>query len=244
MKILITPAKEMKLENSQNYNNDLIFKNETIEIINSLKSYSKDELKKEFKLNDKIAEKSYKEWQTINHNKKSNAIFTFNGLMYRNMNLKELFPSQLNYIDNTVRIISPLYGLIKPFDGIALHRLDFSKNITLKSNIKLIDFWKEKISSYLLEEDSLFLNLLSDEFLKVLDKDVIKKSLFVKFMINRDNDLKIHSTTSKKGRGQLINYMSKNNVEDIEEVKSFNYDGFNFNKELSTANKLIFIKNN
>ena len=241
MKILIPPAKEMK---AVKYSGDIItiFKEKTENIIKTMKKYSSSDLKKEYKLNDKIAEKTYLEWQNIESAKKYPAIYFFNGLMYRNIFVEEMKKEELDYLENSLRIISPLYGIIKPLDEIAEHRLDFSKNIVLNSGDKLVDFWKEDISKKLLEEDDVFINLLSDEFIKVLTKDIMEKSLIIKFQELKDGKLKTHSTISKKARGAFVKYLAENKVESIEGIKKFNYDNFEFYEEKSSKKEFLFVK--
>lgn len=242
MKILITPSKEIKITDLFIENKSVIFKEKTENIIKTMKKYSVSDLKKEYKLNDKIAEKTYLEWQNIENAKKYPAIYFFNGLMYRNIFAEEMKDEELDYLEDSLRIISPLYGIIKPFDKIVEHRLDFSKNIILESGDKLVDFWKEDISKKLLEEDDVFINLLSDEFIKVLTKDVKEKSLIIKFQELKDGKLKTHSTISKKARGTFVKYLAENKVESIEGIKKFNYDNFEFCEEKSSEKEFLFVK--
>lgn len=243
MKILITPSKEMKSSVYTTEKNTMLFQKEYSEIISTFQKFTASDLKKIYKLNDNLAEKTYNEWQNINSVKRESAINLFSGLMYRNMDLSNYTPLEMRFLNKYIRIISPLYGILRPFDEINEHRLDFSKNIVLENNIKLIDFWKDTVSNYLLGEDDFFINLLSDEYLKVISKDILNKSLFIKFAIREDNNLKVHSTTSKKCRGQFVKYVVKNNIKTTDGLRNFNYDGFSFNDNMSDKLNYFFIKN-
>ncbi len=242
MKILITPSKETKTTDLFAKNKSVIFKEKTEIIVETMKKYSVLDLKKEYKLNDKIAQKTYLEWQDIKKDKKYPAIYFFNGLMYRNIFVEEMKEDDLKYLENTLRIVSPLYGIIRPFDEVSHHRLDFSKNIILNNGVKLVDFWKDDISKKLLEDDNIFINLLSDEFTKVLTKDIMDKSLFIKFQELKDGKLKTHSTISKKARGSFVKYLAENKVENIDDIKKFNYEDFEFDEEKSSEKEFLFVK--
>ena len=242
MKILITPSKETKTTDLFIGNKSVIFKEKTEDIIKTMKKYSASELKKEYKLNDRIAEKTYLEWQGIEKTQKYPAIYFFNGLMYRNIFVEEMKSEELDYLEDKLRIISPLYGIIKPKDEIAEHRLDFSKNIVLESGDKLVDFWKDDVSKKLLEEDDVFINLLSDEFTKVLTKEIMDKSIIIKFQEFKDGKFKTHSTISKKARGTFVKYLAENKIESIGDIKKFDYDDFELDEVKSSEKELFFIK--
>ncbi|SHH56429.1 hypothetical protein SAMN02745245_01615 [Anaerosphaera aminiphila DSM 21120] len=243
MKILITPSKEMKSAVYTSKKSTILFQRKHSEIINTFQKFTISDFKDIYKLNDNLAEKTYNEWQNIDSIKKESAINLFNGLMYRNMDLNSYNPLEMELFNKYIRIISPLYGVLRPFDEINEHRLDFSKNIVLGNNIKLIDFWKDSISNYLLDDDDFFINLLSDEYLKVISKDVLDKSLSIKFAIRENSKLKVHSTTSKKCRGQFVKYIVKNNIKTTDDLRNFNYDGFSFDDNMSKNLNYFFIKN-
>lgn len=243
MKILIPPSKEMDNSILRDGNKNMSFLKNRDLIINCLKKYSAEDLVKTFKMKENIAEKTFYQWQNIYDSKASKAIYFFNGLMFRNMGLEELGDEKLKYIEENIRIISPLYGVIKPFDEIWEHRLDFSKNIYIDDNTKLVKFWKEDISNYLLNEDDIFINLLSDEFKKVLNEKVLDKCIFVKFNELKDGNIKTHSTISKKARGLFIKFLAENNICKLEELKKFNYDSYYYDEKKSNGNNIFFIKN-
>ncbi|QQK07044.1 peroxide stress protein YaaA [Miniphocaeibacter halophilus] len=244
MKILITTAKEMKVKSSSiDIDRPLIFENKYKTVVEKLKKYTVDGLGKLYKVKREVAERNFNIWQSFESRKKYKALELFNGLMYRYIEFENLDRQSQIYLDNNLRIISSLYGIIRPFDKIAEHRLDFSKNIEITNNIKLVNFWKEDISSYLLKEDSVFINLLSDEFNKVLNKEVLEKSIFIKFKEISNGKLKTHSTISKKGRGSFIKYMARVKASSIEDLVLFDYDGYKYDRDNSSNNELIFIKN-
>ncbi|HHX67764.1 MAG: peroxide stress protein YaaA [Miniphocaeibacter sp.] len=244
MKILITTAKEMKLASSLiDIDRPLIFESKYNAVASRLKKYSVEDLEKLYKVKREVAEKNFNLWQNIESNNKYTALELFNGLMYRYIEYEKLDEKSQNYLDDNLRIISSLYGLIKPFDKIAEHRLDFSKNIEITNKIKLVDYWKEDISKYLLKEDSIFINLLSDEFNKVLNKEVLEKSIFIKFREISNGKLKTHSTISKKGRGSFIKYMADIKASKVEDLFLFDYDGYKYDGNNSNNRELIFVKN-
>ncbi len=241
MKILITPSKEVKEISGNVTNKELLFEDEYNLLVRNLQKYTVEDLMELYKVKENIAKDNYLYWKNINKGRYP-AIELFNGLMYRNIGVESLSKAETNYLNDNLRIVTPLYGALKALDGINIHRLDFSKNFKLDNGEKIISFWKEKISDYLLQEDETFINLLSDEFLKVLTKDMINKLTNVKFKEIKDGNVKMHSTISKKGRGLFVRYLAKNNVTSIEEAKKFNYDNYIFAEKESTEKELVFLK--
>ena len=165
------------------------------------------------------------------------AIHLYNGLQFRY--LKDgLTNEDFNFLDDLLRILSARYGIIKPLDGIRHYRKDF----TTKGLYKL---WGDKIYQALIKESQLILNLASDEYSKTITRYTTAEDKIITvhfFEQTPDGDVKKHASISKKGRGQLVNYIARNRVTDIDEVKKFDDLGYQFNEKQSDELNWVFIR--
>ena len=169
------------------------------------------------------------------------AFYMYDGMCYKNIKREEFDEFDLEYIKEHLIIISALYGAIKPFDLINPYRLDF----LIKTKMgNLYNFWKGDIAKNILKDTDFIVNLASDEFSKTVKKYVSDKQILdFEFYEKVDEKLKKHSTISKKARGMMLNFMTKNKIENIEDIKKFNKDGYLFIEEMSLENKFVFVKN-
>lgn len=165
------------------------------------------------------------------------AIEMYHGLQYRY--LKEgLNAEDYAFLDEHLVILSAFYGIIRPNDGIKRYRKDFTAKGAYKA-------WDDKIYQALIERDTVFLNLASNEFSKVMKRYLEDSVTFIDvdfYECKTDGSLKQHSTISKKGRGQLVNYIARTRQFDIEHLKRFNDLGYRYDASMSQANKLVFIR--
>ena len=165
------------------------------------------------------------------------AIHLYNGLQFRY--LKDgLTNEDFNFLDDSLRILSARYGIIKPLDGIRHYRKDFTTN-------GLYKLWGDKIYQALIKESQLILNLASDEYSKTITRYTTAEDKMITvhfFEQTPEGNLKKHASISKKGRGQLVNYLARNRMTDIDDVKKFDDLGYQFNEEQSDELNWVFIR--
>lgn len=168
------------------------------------------------------------------------AFYMYDGMCYKNIKREEFDEFDLEYIKEHLIIISALYGALKPFDLINPYRLDF----LIKTKMgNLNNFWKDDIAKNILKDTDFIVNLASDEFSKTVKKYISEKQILdFEFFEKVDGKLKKHSTISKKARGMMLNFMTKNKIENIEDIKKFDKYGYVFIEEMSSKNKYVFIK--
>lgn len=165
------------------------------------------------------------------------AIELYNGLQFRYLRAG-LTEEDLTFLDDSLRILSATYGVVKPLDGIRRYRQDFTAKGLYKA-------WDHHIYQQLTQESRLILNLASDEFSKTVTRysqdhdQLVQVSFFEK---DEEGLIKKHSTISKKGRGQLVNYIARNRITDFEAVRAFDDMGYRFNEEESTGLHWVFIR--
>lgn len=239
MKIIISPAKTFKIRKIKNNNCNSLYESKKNELVSIIKEKSIEELKNLWKCSDKIAEESYNLYQNFDEAPKGCAILSFDGIQYQYMDVNSLDENQLGYLEEHLRILSGLYGILRPLDEISKYRLDFEDKL-----INLYEFWEDEIRNHFKGEE--IIDLASKEYgqniYKYLDKTPVKIDFKEEVFVEGDIKLKIKATPSKILRGRMVNYMARNNVEDIEQLKKFSCDGYNYSEDYSDINKLVFVK--
>lgn len=165
------------------------------------------------------------------------AIDLYNGLQFRYLR-QDLSDEDLTFIDKNLIILSAQYGIVRPFDGIRRYRKDFSTRGLYKA-------WGDSIYQEITLKKKAILNLASQEFSKNLTRyatpsDRIINVHFYEQTVN--GELKKHASISKKGRGQMVNYIARNRINKLEDIKAFNDLNYNFSQTQSTENNWIFIR--
>ena len=247
MKIIFSPSKEMREEN--------IFKNKKIEfteskfkdktniLIDILKEKSISEIENIMKLKGELLNKTYKDIQDYDKLKSIPAISMYYGVSFKELNLEDYSEKSLEYLKNNLLILSALYGVLLAFDLVKKYRLDMTMSIIDKG---LYNFWKKDINDYIsniLSKDEVLLNLASSEFSKMIDSKKIS-IINIDFKEEKDGIYKSVSTYSKKARGQFLNYLVKNQIDNLEDIKKIKLDGYSLNNTLSDEKNFIFTRKN
>ncbi|MET3557293.1 cytoplasmic iron level regulating protein YaaA (DUF328/UPF0246 family) [Streptococcus rupicaprae] len=240
MKILLPTAKEMNLKTAD-YKSDGLSQ-ETQEIVQELAQLSLGELAEHYKLKPEAAQKEAERWQALLSGNGTTypAWHLFDGLMYRRMKRHQLTENQEAYLREHVFITSALYGLINVFEAIAPHRLDFLMGFKVKG-ASLKAHWRKSFDQAV-QGDDLIISLLSSEFETVFSKAIQDRMVRLKFVEEKEGQLKTHSTISKKGRGQCLNALVEGSIQDIEGLKALRFDGFEYREVLSTDQELTFVR--
>ena len=247
MKIIFSPSKEMREENifedKEIEFTESKFKDKTNILINTLKEKSISEIENIMKLKGELLNDTYKNIQDYENLKYIPAISLYYGVSFKELELEDYSEKSLKYLQNNLLILSAFYGISLPFDLIKKHRLDMTISIIDKG---LYNFWKKDINEYIsniLGSDEVLLNLASSEFSKLIDN---KKTPMINldFKEEKDGTYKSISTYSKKARGQFLNYLIKNQIDKLEDIKKIELDGYSLNEELSDEKNFIFTRKN
>lgn len=240
MQMILSPAKNMKDDEiSLRELHPLRFKNETEELLEALYKLNYEQLKKVFKTNsDSVTKPMYDLYQKEKegyHPPKSAAIFAFKGIAYQYLAAHVLEDEDLDYLADHLYILSGLYGLLRPFDGISRYRLEMGSKIPFS----LYDFWKSKLADAI-DPDEVIVNLASKEYAKVITS--FRPVIDIRFMEQTDKGLKEKAVYAKMARGAMVRYAALNKIEDPKELKNFKELGFSFRPDLSNDTCYIFVK--
>ena len=167
------------------------------------------------------------------------AIELYNGLAFRWLKQVDGCNEGLGYGSEHVRILSALYGAVAPTTYIKPYRLDMLRPLRVDGKT-LKAYWKAEWAE-LFEEGETVVNCASDEFSTLLDRSRYNW-VDVEFYECKDGKLKQHSTTSKKGRGLLVGFAMREQSTDVKQLEAFSEDGFAYDAELSTPEKLVFVR--
>lgn len=254
MKILLSPAKSLDFESKIPAKTHSIpnFLDEAERINKLLKKKSARSLAKLMGISDNLSQLNYdrnQDWSApFTTQNARQAIYAFNGDVYRGLDIESLPVDKVRNLQNSLRIISGLYGLLKPLDLIQPYRLEMGTKFKVGSHKYLYAFWKPKITEELnkeLEDDELCINLASNEYFKAIDTKKLKVPVInVAFKDLKNGKYMTIMTYAKLARGYMTRYIAERSAKSINDLKGFDYEGYGYSEELSNEkeNKLVFIR--
>jgi len=252
MKIVISPAKSLDFETelpTDRYSEARYL--EQAEKINKvLKKKSPRVLSKLMSISPKLGELNWQrnqDWQLPFTPKNSRqAVYAFKGDVYLGLDTYTITLDNLDQLQNKLRILSGQYGMLKPLDLIQAYRLEMGTKLKIGRKDNLYQIWGDSITNTLneeLESGELFINLASNEYFKVIKTKLLKVPIITPvFKDYKNGQLKMISFFAKKARGMMVRYIIDNNIESVEGIKGFNYDGYAFDTNLSKENELVFTR--
>lgn len=252
MKLITSPAKLMTINQKSDYFTPTTphFIKEAALIQSYLKEKSPDFLAQLMEISDKLANENWERNQKWNDNpnaEESNvALFSFTGEVYRGLDAPTLSNKALDYLQNNYRMLSGLYGLLKPSDLIMPYRLEMGRNFTFEHYKNLYEFWKEKISTQLNQETAhkeLILNLASNEYFKATDRKKLHGTVIdFDFQEIKSGKPKTIVVYTKHARGLMVRYCAETNAQTLDDVKAFNYENYFIDEKRSSETKLVFVR--
>ncbi|WP_282123837.1 peroxide stress protein YaaA [Algibacter mikhailovii] len=252
MKLVLSPAKsldfESKLPTTQYREPSFLKQSERLNKL--LRKKSARVLSKLMSISDALGQLNYERNQSwelpFTKDNARPAIYAFNGDVYRGLDAYTIPEDKQEVMQNTVRILSGLYGVLKPTDLIQPYRLEMGTKLPVGVKKNLYEFWKKDITKFLNEElkdDEVFLNLASNEYFKAIDKKILKVPVVTaNFKDFKNGEYKMISFFAKEARGAMARYIIDTNAQTIDDIKGFNYMGYGFSEAMSKENDLVFIR--
>lgn len=241
MKIVISPAKTLDFESKlpTTRATQPKFLEEAEMINNKLERKSKKAIGKLMDISDKLAElnyQRYKEFQTpFTKQNARPAVYAFAGDVYAGLDAYTIPSEKIDLLQDSLRILSGMYGMLRPLDLIQPYRLEMGTKLPVNRKKDLYSFWKKTLTETLndeLEDGELFLNLASVEYFNAIDEKKLKVPVISPvFKDFKNGELKIISFFAKKARGSMSRFAIDNNVKTLDELKAFDYDGYGFSEE-------------
>ena len=251
--MIISPAKSLNLRSGfpKSKFSQPCFINEANQINNYLKEKSPEDLSRLMKISSNLASLNWERNQNFktpfDQKNSSPSIYFFDGDVYKGIDSQSISEDKIEKMNQSLRILSGLYGILKPLDLIQPYRLEMGTNFGIGKDKNLYEFWKDKVTEYLnseLLENELFLDLASEEYSSVVDKNALKvKTISPKFKDFKNGKLKIISFYAKKARGLMVRYIIDNNIEDYDSILDFNYAGYGYSEKYTESkSEPVFVR--
>lgn len=252
MKLVLSPAKSLDYDSKlpTTKTTEACFLNEAQRLNDLLKKKSAKSLSKLMHISDSLGQLNYErnqEWSLpFTKDNARQAIYAFNGDVYRGLDAYTIDTKKLNQLQDTVRILSGLYGILKPLDLIQPYRLEMGTKFPVGKNKNLYEFWRKQVTESLnkeLKDDELFLNLASNEYFKAIDTKALKVPVIdIKFQELKNGSYKTIAIFSKLARGLMARYIIDTNAETLEDIKGFDYENYRYTESLSSDKELVFTR--
>lgn len=245
MKLIISPAKKMKVDTESFPYRDLpMFLPNTEEICRRLQGMSYDELKTLWRCNDQIAQLNVRRLQEMDlHRRLTPAVLAYEGIQYQYMAPGVFTDQEYAYIQEHLRILSGFYGILRPFDGVTPYRLEMQAKLKIGEYGNLYDYWGDRLAKALCEETDCILNLASKEYSICVSKYLSNSVRFVTCVFAEEKCGKPieKGTMCKMARGEMVRYLAERQITNPEQVKSFKRLNYRFDEFRSDENTYLFI---
>ncbi len=252
MLIIISPAKTLDFETAPitKVHTQPEFLKESRQLVSQLKELTPAEVSSLMKISDKLGVLNFlrfNEWKTpFTLNNAKQALLAFKGDVYTGINADSFSRRDLNFAQKHLRILSGLYGILKPLDLIQAYRLEMGSKFRNRKGKDLYEFWESKLTDQINQDikaskSKYLINLASNEYFKSLQADAINAEIIVPvFKDYKNGKYKIITFYAKKARGLMSAYIIKNRLKNPEDIKAFNVDGYKFCKSASNSTNWVF----
>ena len=253
MLLLISPAKTLDFEKSElKKKTKPRFLPESQVLIDVLKTKTASDIKKLMKVSDNIANLNVERYHSFKtpfslRNAKQ-AILAFRGDVYTGLDADSFDEADLEFAQDHLRILSGLYGLIRPLDLMQAYRLEMGTKLQNGFGKNLYEFWDDKITTTINKDvkkskSKAIINLASKEYFSAVKPKLLKADLYnIHFKEEKNGEFKIVAFFAKKARGMMCHYIIKNKLTEPEHLIGFDYDRYTYNEKLSSERDIVFTR--
>ena len=252
MKLVISPAKSLDLESKipTTSFSEPLFAEKSAELNGLLKKKTPSEISALMHISDKLGQLNYDRNQSwnlpFNPGNARQAIYTFSGDVYKGLDVYSLPVEKIELMQNTVLILSGLYGVLRPLDLMQAYRLEMGTKMPVGDHKNLYGFWKQSLTEMLnnsIANDEVFVNLASNEYFKAIDTKALKVPVInITFKEFKNDTYKTIAIFSKLARGLMTRYIIDNNAQSVDDLKGFNTNGYGLSEQMSSSNELVFTR--
>ena len=246
MRIILSPAKKMNIDTDKLDYKDLpVFLEQTEEILSWLREHSLLELQKIWGCNEKLAELNYDRIRDMDlRSGLTPAIISYEGLAYQYMAPAVFEKSSIDYVQEHLRILSGLYGVLKPLDGVTPYRLEMQAKIGIDGHKDLYELWGHRLYDDVCDGTGIIINLASKEYSKCIEKYLKPDDTFITVTFGEtvNGKLVTKGTYAKMARGEMVRFMAESRIEDPKDIIYFDRLGYVFREDLSSKKELVFEK--
>lgn len=256
MKIIVSPAKKLDFERVSpvaKFTRPRFLDRSQV-LIDILRTYTSAEISKLMKLSDQLSQLNFSRYRDFStpftRENAKQAIFAFKGDTYVGLDAESFDKDDLEHSQKSLRILSGLYGILRPLDLMQAYRLEMGTKLKCAGKKNLYEYWKETLTKEMNKElvkdgDKFLVNLASKEYFSVLNFNELKVPVITcHFMEKKGIEYKIISFKAKRARGMMSQFIIKNRIEDIAGLKQFNEAGYKFDAKASEEYDLVFKSSN
>lgn len=246
MRIIISPAKKMRVDTDSLPVKGLpVFLPKTEELAKILQEMSDEDLKKLWKCNDQIAALNIQRLRDMDlHSRLTPAVLAYEGIQYQYMAPGVFTDQEFDYVQEHLRILSGFYGILKPFDGVTPYRLEMQAKLRAEEAKDLYTYWGSSLAQSLFAETDCIVNLASKEYSLCISRYLPETVRFITCVFGEEKEGRVieKGTMCKMVRGEMVRYMAENQVEDLEQIQSFDRLNYRFDTSRSSSNLFVFIQ--
>lgn len=254
MKIVISPSKRLDFTSKIPFTDftEPQFISKSKLLIDVLKQMKPVDIAAFMGISGKLAEINFDRFQQwrmpFTPSNARQAIYAFDGDVYDGLDVRTLNEEQVDYLKNRLRILSGLYGLLRPFDLIQPYRLEMGRKLVVGDNNNLYQFWGSAITDalnleFLLDENPTLINLASEEYFKsVIQNKLNARVITPVFMEEREGKPRMIALMAKRARGMMVRFLAEQKIVDVEDIKTFDYNGYSYNADLSFQDRWVFVR--
>ena len=247
MKLLISPAKKMRVER------DFLppetcpaLRDRSSLLLEYLRGLPLPELKRLLACNDALAQEAYRNFRAMELDRgETPALFAYDGIQYQYMTPGLFTQEQLDYVKEHLRILSGFYGVLQPFDGVSPYRLEMQAKLKTDFCRNLYEFWGDSLGNVLLQEDSVLVNLASEEYARAVRPAVRGRARFIACVFAEEPELGVFLEKGvyvKMARGEMVRFAAENAAKAPEELRAFDRLGYRFAPSLSSEETYVFTR--
>lgn len=249
MRTIISPAKNMKRNAmaADRLAQEMITSPEYIDasgaILAVMKTWQPWDFESSFGINEKLALQAFLDYQSLSLSEAGeSALFFYDGLVFKHIEPEVFSEEELQFANDNLRILSAFYGILKPFDGICHYRLDMQNKVRVEGK-SLYRYWGRKLYDSLYAGENVVINLASEEYARTIRKYLQPGNKFIDIVFLNWSRGKLRSTVTpvKMARGRMVQYLVKNQIQKPEQLKDFNWNGYEFQPEMSDPEKYVFV---
>ena len=253
MLMVISPAKSLDYD-GPNYPEFTIPQSldQSETLVRQLSDYDAPQLSELMKISDNLAQlnqQRFQDFQTpFTPENAKQALLVFDGDVYKGIDVRSYDEDDLTFAQNHLRILSGLYGILRPLDLMQPYRLEMGTKLENEKGKNLYEFWGDRITSLINQAvandpEPLLVNLASNEYFRSVNKKALKvRILNIAFKEKKGDSYKIVAIYAKKARGLMVDFVIRNRIENPELMRGFDRDGYEFNEALSNEDTWIFCR--
>ena len=249
MLVVVSPAKKLNMSLVDNLKvSEPHFKKNVNELVNVVRGLSVQDLEKLMDISTTLAELNKDRFNDFGNQQKKAAAFAFAGDTYKGLSIEKFEMEDLDWAQKHLRILSGLYGLLRPLDEIEPYRLEMGSKLKGAHGSSLYDYWGNKISENLNQHakeigSKILVNCASNEYFNAINlNSLLLRVITPIFMERKNGKEKVISFFAKNARGAMARFIIQNRLKSEEDIKKFDLDGYNYSSEKSGEGKLVFIR--